>query len=217
MITYQGSPSPNEPIGYSDASFATDPDDRKSTSGYVFILANGPISWQSNKQTTVALSTMEAEYIALSEAAKEAKFLRHLISTINKPISGPTIIKTDSQAALEHVKNNIRHARTKLTPDTTSSAMSTPPAKSTFATYPQNRKPQISLQNHLDISNTPTEFAFFTLPISQLLANSFTFFKFFKFFTSPSLLPRNAFATQMQRHHHFVLSYCYWKKRMMAC
>jgi ribonuclease HI len=113
MITYQGSPSPNEPIGYSDASFATDPDDRKSTSGYVFILANGPISWQSNKQSTVALSTMEAEYIALSEAAKEAKFLRHLISTINKPITGPTIVKTDSQAALERFKNNIRHARTK--------------------------------------------------------------------------------------------------------
>jgi hypothetical protein len=119
VITYQSPPSSlpshsrsNGPTGYSDASFAADPDDRKSTSGYVFIFANGPISWQSNKQT-VALSTMEAEYIALSEAAKEAKFLRHLIATINKPITGPTIIKTDSQAALEHVKNNIRHARTK--------------------------------------------------------------------------------------------------------
>jgi ribonuclease HI len=117
IITYQSPPSStsrsNGPIGYSDASFAADPDDRKSTSGYVFILANGPTSWQSNKQSTVALSTMEAEYIALSEAANEAKFLRHLISTINKPIISPTIIKTDSQAALEHVKNNIRHARTK--------------------------------------------------------------------------------------------------------
>jgi ribonuclease HI len=101
------------PLGYCDASFAADPDDRKSTSGYIFFLANGPISWQSNKQTTVALSTMEAEYIALTEAAKEAKFLRHLLSTISKPVLGPTLIKTDSQAALEHVKNNIRHARTK--------------------------------------------------------------------------------------------------------
>jgi hypothetical protein len=101
------------PLGFCDASFAADQDDRKSTSGYIFFLSNGPISWQSVKQSTVALSTMEAEYIALSEAAKEAKFLRHLLSTISTTIVGPTLIKTDSQAALDHVKNNIRHARTK--------------------------------------------------------------------------------------------------------
>jgi hypothetical protein len=119
VITFCRSPSSasasslSVPLGFSDASFAADPDDRKSTSGYIFFLANGPISWQSTKQTTVALSTMEAEYIALSEAAKEAKFLRHLLSTITTPVTGATIINTDSQAALEHVKNNIRHARTK--------------------------------------------------------------------------------------------------------
>jgi di/tripeptidase len=56
---------------------------------------------------------MEAEYTALSEAAKEAKFLRHLLSTITTPVIGATVINTDSQSALEHVKNNIRHARTK--------------------------------------------------------------------------------------------------------
>jgi hypothetical protein len=115
VITFYRSPSfpASVPTGFSDASFAADPDDRKSTSGYIFFLANGPISWQSNKQTTVALSTMEAEYIALSEAAKEAKFLRHLLSTITTPVIGATVINTDSQSALEHVKNNIRHARTK--------------------------------------------------------------------------------------------------------
>lgn len=96
------------PIGFCDASFAADPED---TFGCIFFLAHGPISWQSNKQSTVALSTMEAGYIALSEAGKETKFLRHLL-TITNPVIGPTIINTDSQAALEHVKNNIRHART---------------------------------------------------------------------------------------------------------
>jgi hypothetical protein len=111
--TAYASASASVPTGFSDASFAADPDDRKSTSGYIFFLANGPISWQSNKQTTVALSTMEAEYIALSEAAKEAKFLRHLLSTITTPVISATVINTDSQSALEHVKNNIRHARTK--------------------------------------------------------------------------------------------------------
>jgi hypothetical protein len=113
VLTYTTTLNPFAPIGFCDASYAADPDDRKSTSGYIFFLANGPISWQSVKQSTVALSTMEAEYIALSEAAKEAKFLRHLLSTIFTPIFTPTVIKTDSQAALKHVKNNIRHARTK--------------------------------------------------------------------------------------------------------
>jgi di/tripeptidase len=56
---------------------------------------------------------MEAEDIALTEAAKEAKFLRHLLSIIATPVTGATVINTDSQSALEHVKNNIRHARTK--------------------------------------------------------------------------------------------------------
>ena len=62
--------------GYSDASGASDPDDRCSTSGYIFFLFNGPIVWGSRKQVyAVALSSMEGEYLALTEAAKEAMFL----------------------------------------------------------------------------------------------------------------------------------------------
>ena len=59
--------------GYSDSNWAGDKEDRKSTSGYVFMLNNGPISWASKRQKTVALSSTEAEYMALTLAAKETK------------------------------------------------------------------------------------------------------------------------------------------------
>nr|XP_016484271.1 PREDICTED: uncharacterized protein LOC107804848 [Nicotiana tabacum] len=60
------------PIGYTDSDFQSDRDSRKSTSGNVFTLGGGAISWRSIKQSCVADSTMEAEYVAASEAAKEA-------------------------------------------------------------------------------------------------------------------------------------------------
>ena len=59
------------PIGYTDSDFQSDRDSRKSTSGYVFTLGGGSISWRSIKQSSIADSTMEAEYIAASKAAKE--------------------------------------------------------------------------------------------------------------------------------------------------
>jgi hypothetical protein len=100
--------------GYSDASGASDPDDRCSTSGYVYFYHNAPISWSSRKQTyAVALSTMESEYLALTEAAKEAQFLRKLLSSINIPQEQPTLILTDSESALKHIKNNVNHPRSK--------------------------------------------------------------------------------------------------------
>lgn len=58
-------------VGYSDADWAGDQDDRRSTTGNIFLLAGGAVSWLSKKQATVALSTAEAEYIALSQAAQE--------------------------------------------------------------------------------------------------------------------------------------------------
>ena len=62
--------------GYTDADWAGDVGDRKSTSGYMFLLGGAAISWKSNKQTCVALSTAEAEYVALSTAAQEAIWLQ---------------------------------------------------------------------------------------------------------------------------------------------
>ena len=70
FLVYGGSDLKLE--AYSDSSFQSDPDDSKSISGYVFTLNNGAVSWKSTKQQTVADSTTEAEYIAVSEATKEA-------------------------------------------------------------------------------------------------------------------------------------------------
>ena len=101
------------PIGFSDSSFSDDPDDAKSTSDYAFLIANRCISFGSHKQTTVALSSMEAEYMALTDAAKEAIFLHRLLTSLKFDVTDPFLIQTDSDSALKHVKNNINHPRTK--------------------------------------------------------------------------------------------------------
>ena len=64
------------PIGYTDSDFYSELEFKKSTLGYVFTLGGGAISWRSVKQSSIADSTMEAEYIAASEVAKEAVWLR---------------------------------------------------------------------------------------------------------------------------------------------
>ena len=69
--------------GYTDADWEGDVDERKSTSGFSFLLHNGTISWSSKKKSCIALLIMEAEFVALSAAAQERiwlrKFLEHLI------------------------------------------------------------------------------------------------------------------------------------------
>ena len=105
--------TPAEITGYSDADWAGDVGDRKSTSGYVFILGGAAISWKSNKQTCVALSTAEAEYVALSAAAQEAMWLQQLASDLlNKNIRETTILE-DNQSAICLAKNQQVHGRTK--------------------------------------------------------------------------------------------------------
>ena len=67
------------PIGYTDSDFLSDRESRKSTSRYVFTLGGGGISWRTVQQSSIANSTMEAEYIAASEAAKEAVWLKNFL------------------------------------------------------------------------------------------------------------------------------------------
>ena len=68
--------------GYSDANWITGSNDVKSTSGYVFILGGGAVSWKSSKQTSIARSTMESEFIALDKAGEEAEWLRNFLEDI---------------------------------------------------------------------------------------------------------------------------------------
>ncbi|XRB23402.1 retrovirus-related Pol polyprotein [Pseudoscourfieldia marina] len=83
-------------IGYRDASWGDNHENRRSTSGYIFFLNGGPISWASYLQTTVALSTVESEVMALTEAIKEAIYIRRLLESLGAAQEGPTIIYTDS-------------------------------------------------------------------------------------------------------------------------
>jgi hypothetical protein len=101
--------------GYVDASFDTDPDDSKSQTGYVFILNGGAVSWCSSKQSVVAGSTCEAEYIAASEAAKEGVWMKEFISDLGviPSISDPMTILCDNTGAIALAKEPRYHKRTK--------------------------------------------------------------------------------------------------------
>ncbi|PKI78473.1 hypothetical protein CRG98_001113 [Punica granatum] len=75
--------------GYTDASFKSDKDDSRSQSGYVFCLNGGVVSWKSFKQETVADSTIKAEYIVASNAAKEAVWIKKFVT---EPAMVPSIV-----------------------------------------------------------------------------------------------------------------------------
>ena len=114
-ICYQ----PNDKIdfrGYSDADWAGDHADRKSTSGYLFMLLGAPISWGSKKQSSVSLSTSEAEYIALSLAIQEGKWIHRLLCEILKTANesgADLIIFEDNQSCIKMTKNPVSHGRAK--------------------------------------------------------------------------------------------------------
>lgn len=99
--------------GYSDADWGGDTEDRKSTTGYIFLLCGAPVSWASKKQATIALSSTEAEYLAATQASKEAIWLRHLLHDLGFPQLQPTIIYEDNQSAIMLSHNPVHHARTK--------------------------------------------------------------------------------------------------------
>ncbi|CAB4043194.1 Hypothetical predicted protein, partial [Paramuricea clavata] len=100
-------------VGFSDADWAGDLNDRKSTSGYTFQINGAAVSWRSKKQTCVALSTAEAEYVALSAAAQEALWMRQLLTDLNVNIDKPMTIYEDNQSAIAMSKNPQFHGRSK--------------------------------------------------------------------------------------------------------
>jgi hypothetical protein len=112
-LTYGTECNNNILTGYADADFAGDLNDRKSTSGYVFKLNGGAVSWFSKKQGCVAQSTAEAEYVAASHATKEAIWLRSLLAELGFPQSKPTTIYEDNRACIAISKNPENHTRMK--------------------------------------------------------------------------------------------------------
>ena len=87
-------------LGFADADHASDKNDRKSQTGYVFLINNGAVVWDSHKQHSVALSTREAEYMALSDASREAVARTHLYSDLQITTDQPPLLYSDSTTAL---------------------------------------------------------------------------------------------------------------------
>ncbi|KAL0553398.1 hypothetical protein IC582_007293 [Cucumis melo] len=100
--------------GYCDANWVTDNDEVNSTSGYVFLLGGGAISWKSAKQTCIARSTMESEFIASELAGQEAEWIKNLLGDV--PLwktSVPVSIQCDSQAAICTAKNSVYNGKSR--------------------------------------------------------------------------------------------------------
>ena len=99
-------------LGYADADWASQ-DHRHSISAYIFQIDGGCISWSCQKQNIVALLSTEAEFIALTHAAKEALWLHHFITEVIQPLKSPIRLYSDNQSAITIAYGNQQHARTK--------------------------------------------------------------------------------------------------------
>ena len=102
-----------ELVGYTDSDYAGDQDDRKSTSGYVFLMSSGAISWSSKKQPVVTLSTTEAEFIAAASSACQVVWLRRILKVLNQEQSSPTVVFCDNISTIKLSKNLVMHGRSK--------------------------------------------------------------------------------------------------------
>ncbi|XP_068461842.1 secreted RxLR effector protein 161-like [Phaseolus vulgaris] len=107
MLTYKRSDH-LEVIEYIDSDFAGCVDTRKSTFGYVYLLAGGVISWKSAKQTVIAASTMETEFVACFEATVQANWLQNFVSRLGivDSIAKPLRIYCDNSVAVFFSKND---------------------------------------------------------------------------------------------------------------
>ena len=111
----QSTAGPPVLLGYVDASWGEDPSTRKSQTGFVFTLGNAAVAWKSKLQDTVALSSTEAEYLALSPAVKEALHLRNLLHDLCPAISktAPVTLYEDNQSTIKLASNLQSSERTK--------------------------------------------------------------------------------------------------------
>ena len=100
-------------IAFVDSNFATDVNDRRSTTGYIITLGGSIISWKSKKQGSTTLSSTEAEYVALSQCACELKFLVMSLKEIRKRIKLPIILREDNTGAIFLTNNDVMSQRTK--------------------------------------------------------------------------------------------------------
>ncbi len=112
-LHFEGSP-PQDFVGYCDADWVGDLEDRRSTIGFVFIMGGGGISWSSKRQPTIALSTTEAKYMASTQATKEAIWMTKVMKELEyMKEKKAMVIRCDNQGAISFTKNPTQHVRTK--------------------------------------------------------------------------------------------------------
>lgn len=112
-LTYSPSSDPELFTSYTDADHAGDPDNGRSTSGFVIKMGTGAISWSSRLQGIVALSTTEAEFVAAVSAGQEILWLRNLFTEFGFTLSSPSTLYIDNLSALSVAKNPEHHGRMK--------------------------------------------------------------------------------------------------------
>ena len=112
-LVYQPSTSPEPFITYSDADHGGNPDNGKSTGGYVVKIGSGVVSWSSKLQPLVALSSTEAEHISTVEAGKEIFWMCQFMGELGYDISGPSLLRMDNQSAIAVSKNPEHHSKMK--------------------------------------------------------------------------------------------------------
>ena len=101
------------PVGYVDSNFAGCKNTRRSTEGNIFVVAGGPVSWETKRQDTVALSTVEAEFMAFSRATTQALWLLKFFEEIGLPAARPITIYANNNGAISISTNNKNHRHTK--------------------------------------------------------------------------------------------------------
>jgi len=101
------------PTAYVDADYGGCKDTRRSTSGYVFTMSGGAVSWSSKRQATVALSTVEAEYVVMSRCAQQMVWMNSWLDEVGIEHTLPGLIKGDNRGAIALTKNTKDHGKVK--------------------------------------------------------------------------------------------------------
>ena len=103
----------NDLIAYTDSDYACDLNDRKSTSGYIFLLSSGAVSWISKKQPIVTLSTTKAEFVAAAGCASQVIWMRRVLDQLGHVQKKSTIVMCDNNSTIKLSKNPVMHGRSK--------------------------------------------------------------------------------------------------------
>jgi hypothetical protein len=100
-------------VGFTNSNWVGDPDDQKSTAGYVFNLGSGLVTWDCKKQKAISLSSVETEYRAAVNASQEALWLRQILSEFGFQQQHSTSLWCDNQSAIKLAKDPVQHQRKK--------------------------------------------------------------------------------------------------------